>query len=207
MSKDCRKTPFNQLVISRLIEEVMKSCTEKCRPELSVGKSLDKLMSDLPICETKEQARCAEHKWVKILETTKVKKPCTTLQYRGQGSKFKTGNNTATFWYRFYGKEPHVDVKEEYLILDFVAMVGSVGGTLGLCIGFSFNNFFGFVSNQIMQIIRRLKRVKEEERVTYYVTKEEVNELVHEALLKSMKSEMQKMQLHQNMKIQSLEEQ
>ena len=34
---------------------------------------------------------------------------------------------------------PKVAVKEEYLIYDAVAMVGAVGGTLGLCIGFSFS--------------------------------------------------------------------
>ena len=83
----------------------------------------------------------------------------------------------ATFWYRFYGKDPHVAVKEEYLILDFVAMIGSVGGTLGLCIGFSFSNFLGFFTNQITQMIRRMKRVREEEKATDYVTKKEVNEL------------------------------
>ena len=121
-------------------------------------------------------------------------------------AKIKADNNTAYFWYNFSGKEPHVDVKEEYLILDFVAMVGSVGGTLGLCIGFSFSNFFGFFTNQFKQMIRRLKRVREEEKATDYVTKQEVNEL-HKALLKSVKSEMQKIQLHQNMKIQCLEEQ
>ena len=31
-----------------------------------------------------------------------------------------------------------VDVKQEYLIVDTITMIGSVGGTLGLFIGFSF---------------------------------------------------------------------
>ena len=208
MSKVCRKTPFNQLVLSRLTEEVMKNCTEKGRPDIGVGKSLDKLISDLPICDTEEQATCAEYTLTKILETTKVEKPCTILHYRGSSAQMKSGNNTADFLYRFYGKEPHVDVKEEYLILDFVAMVGSVGGTLGLCIGFSFSNFFVFFTNQFTQMIRRMKRVREEEKATDYVTKQEVNEL-RKVLLKSMKSEMQKLQeqLHCNTKMQCLEEQ
>ena len=31
------------------------------------------------------------------------------------------------------------EVIEEYLIFDMVGMIGSVGGTLGMCIGFSFS--------------------------------------------------------------------
>ena len=208
MSKACRKTPFNQLILSRLTEDVMKNCTEKCRQEIHVWKSLDKFISGLPICKNKEQAKCAEHTLTKILETTKVEKPCTVLQYRGSSTKFKTSNNTANFWYRFYGKGSHVDVKEEYLILDLVAMVGSVGGTLGLCIGFSFSDCFGFFTNQFTQIIRRLKKVRDEENATDYATKEEVNEL-REVLLKSVKSEILRdihLQIHPQMKIQCLEE-
>ena len=34
---------------------------------------------------------------------------------------------------------------EEYLIFDSVAMIGSIGGTLGLCIGFSFANVFAMI--------------------------------------------------------------
>ena len=38
----------------------------------------------------------------------------------------------------FANGEPKVHVKEEYLIYDGVAMISAIGGTLGLCIGFSF---------------------------------------------------------------------
>ena len=31
-------------------------------------------------------------------------------------------------------------VKEEYLIYDYVGLISSVGGTLGICVGFSFYN-------------------------------------------------------------------
>ena len=31
-------------------------------------------------------------------------------------------------------------MSEEYLIFDLVAMVSAIGGTLGLCIGFSFTD-------------------------------------------------------------------
>ena len=44
-------------------------------------------------------------------------------------------------------------VFEEYLIFDIIGMIGSVGGTLGMCIGFSFTNvitiFFKFVETSL----------------------------------------------------------
>ena len=206
MSKVCRSTPYNQLILSRLSEEVMKNCTEKCRPDINFGKSLDKFTSDLPICQTEEKAKCTNHTLSRLMETTKAEKPCTILQYTGSTQISTSGTNMADFWYRFYSQEPHVDVKEEYLILDFVAMVGSVGGTLGMCIGFSFSNCFVIVTNQFGQMIRRLKGVRVEEKADY-VTKQEVNEL-HKVLLKSMKSQIQEIQqqIHPQMKIQCLEE-
>ena len=141
------------------------------------------------------------------METTKAEKPCTILQYTGSTQIGKSGTNTADFWYRFSSQEPHVDVKEEYLILDFVAMIGSVGGTLGMCIGFSFSNCFGFVTNQFRKMIRRLKGVRVEDKADY-VTKQEVNEL-HRVLLKSVKSEILRdihLQIHPQMTIQCVEE-
>ena len=38
--------------------------------------------------------------------------------------------------YRF--QNTNMKVEEEYLVQDFVGMLGSIGGTLGMCIGFSF---------------------------------------------------------------------
>ena len=36
-------------------------------------------------------------------------------------------------------------VYEEYLIYDAVGMIGAVGGTLGMIIGFSFNNVINYL--------------------------------------------------------------
>ena len=51
-------------------------------------------------------------------------------------------------------------VKEEYLIYDLVSMISAIGGTLGLCIGFSFKecarDILGFFMN-IFEIITQHK--------------------------------------------------
>ena len=55
------------------------------------------------------------------------------------------------FWYSF--NEPsYVKVYEEYLIYDTLGMIGSVGGTLGLFIGFSFMNVITFLINTMEKI-------------------------------------------------------
>ena len=55
------------------------------------------------------------------------------------------------FGYSF--NEPrYVKVYEEYLIYDTLGMIGSVGGTLGLFIGFSFMNVITFLINTIEKL-------------------------------------------------------
>ena len=44
-------------------------------------------------------------------------------------------------------------VEEEFLIHDFVAMLSSIGGTLGMCIGFSFVGLTSFVLGHVQNLI------------------------------------------------------
>ena len=46
---------------------------------------------------------------------------------------------------------------EEYLIYDAISMVGSVGGTLGMCIGFSFTGIISFLMKILQQGISIIK--------------------------------------------------
>ena len=55
--------------------------------------------------------------------------------------------------YEFASPET-VTVYEEYLIYDTVGMIGSVGGTLGMCIGFSFSTT---ISNILSFLQRKLR--------------------------------------------------
>ena len=86
---------------------------------------------------------------VKISQNTIVK-PCTKVRYKsnrpgatyydwGQGSR-------ASFSYGF-AFPTRVVVHQEYLLYDTISMIGAVGGILGLCIGFSFSDFFELISS------------------------------------------------------------
>ena len=77
-------------------------------------------------------------------------KLCMTLEYFKEGRNVEYKSNKSTFGiiYTFLISDS-ITVYDNYLIYDTITMIGSVGGTLGMCIGFSFtghhsgeNHFF-----------------------------------------------------------------
>ena len=66
---------------------------------------------------------------------------CSTTEYSGKithdGNSYH--DKSAALHFKF-AYPLVIKVYEEYIIYDIIAMIGSVGGTLGLFIGFSFNN-------------------------------------------------------------------
>ena len=68
-------------------------------------------------------------------------KACTTFQYTGEMNAQFTGFTNDSkeayigYWFNY---EDEVEVYEEYLIYEITSVIGSVGGTLGLFVGFSF---------------------------------------------------------------------
>ena len=73
-------------------------------------------------------------------------KSCSAIEYTGfvdfigpNGVVYKQKPNETYFSLTIRYKPPAmVTLHEEYLIIDFYGMVGVVGGTLGLFVGFSF---------------------------------------------------------------------
>ena len=94
--------------------------------------------------------------------TDEGRKSCITNSYNGKVHMKRTIDEKSTtddnshhqeiiFGYSF--NEPrYVKIYEEYLIYDTLGMLGSVGGTLGLFIGFSFMNVITFLINTMEKI-------------------------------------------------------
>ena len=53
-------------------------------------------------------------------------------------------------------KEIEMKVYEEYIIIDAISMIGSVGGTLGLFIGFSFSNVINIIIGYLQLFINKI---------------------------------------------------
>ena len=74
---------------------------------------------------------------------------CTKIEYKAIANELesvKRRHNEAFYLLALSNGEARVKVKEEYLINNGVAMISAIGGTLGICIGFSFYNLSNFLS-------------------------------------------------------------
>ena len=92
-------------------------------------------------------------------EKSIIKKPCTKVEYSVESQTLKTARpNQAKFLLKI-STPPRVIVKDEYLIYDEIYMIVTVGGTISLCIGFSFDGFCDFLLTYFQRGIEKfLKR-------------------------------------------------
>ena len=56
-----------------------------------------------------------------------------------------------------------VAVKEEYVIYDMLQLIGAIGGTLGLCIGFSFKEVYSLILCNLQAGLARMRRKNSKE--------------------------------------------
>ena len=123
------------------------TCPTKCIPP--INKSVLKLAtrdSNLPLCDNYEANLCLGSAMLqKMLETNKREacpKSCKQIDYYGDVIKTDSlvrswpGNMDVEVCYGF--STMHIKVDEEYLIYSFPDMVGAIGGSFGLFLGFSF---------------------------------------------------------------------
>ena len=122
----------------------------ECLPK--VFKSLGKIdLSEFDTC--KNESWDFFTKMYELFMTLDVKvcpKSCNIKKYLGEIVFRQDWGTNYTFETLFEFASPYkVKVKEEYLIYDFIGLVGSVGGTLGLFIGFSFYDIISRFCNKL----------------------------------------------------------
>ena len=140
-TKGCINKSYNELLLQALVEEVSKACETPCKPIMNLGsKKFDKILDRLPNC-TRFGNNCYKSAAREVIKRNINVKPCTTLQYKGLTTAYDAPYEGKEILYRMvFANPPKFNVKEEYLIYDGIALISSIGGTLGLCIGFSFYN-------------------------------------------------------------------
>ena len=122
-------------------------CQEKCSPYHFLNDLMpscgwgDDLKKDAFLCSY----NIISDNWNAYQISHGFKKPCKVLEYQGEQT-FEWDNkyNQAVIQYRF-SPPMMTNVQQEYLIFDIIGMIGSVGGTLGMCIGFSFSGVTTFI--------------------------------------------------------------
>ena len=140
---ECFRKTINSTIFSK--------CATKCLPFQSPMNSNE----SFPLCKLSEEYNCAtDVVWQHHLEVEEsgiCKRPCTINEYHGYKT-YESSSTPTTSILSFYFLVPrHVTGRIEYLIFDTIGMFTAIGGTLGLCIGFSLkgNHVHGFVPQLI----------------------------------------------------------
>ena len=139
-----------------LTEEIFKNCGSQCLPYSSI-------IHSIPICKREDELFCAFNIFsdLRIKDTflQKCVSSCSITQYVktyewiGNWKPVQSEATTYDFSFYYALAKNETKVFEEYLIHDLMSMIGSVGGTLGLFIGFSFNNIVSHVIYQIRKCL------------------------------------------------------
>ena len=81
-------------------------------------------------------------------------KHCSEITYSGKVTWIiRSGKEYDVSWtYSFASKE--VDIHEEYVLMDEAGVVGGIGGTLGIFIGFSFRDVVGWILQGVKTFIQ-----------------------------------------------------
>ena len=127
---ECFRQTINSTIFSK--------CPTKCLPFQSPMNSNE----SFPICKLSEEYNCAtDVVWQHHLEVEELgicKRPCTINEYHGYRTYWRSNSAKTTSVLSYYFLIPrHVTGRIEYLIFDTIGMFTAIGGTLGLCIGFS----------------------------------------------------------------------
>ena len=199
-TEKCRREPFNDILFSKFSQQVLQDCPKPCRPKRSYGKRLDSILAKtLEFCENNEF--CFDSIKIEKIVERMIQKPCIKIQYRGNVQTPIGMKDQARFTYHF-GNPAKMIVHEEYLVYDFVTMIGSIGGTLGLCIGFSFSGLFDsfLASFKIMALkMTSLSPITDEALFTKTEVKKDISkELELEKKLASIQEALQRLEFKIN---------
>ena len=158
----CRIVPYNEILYDKLSQRISKRCSKPCRYPNYWLCSYMKKLENLPICQDENELKCYTTVTDEIKETLSNQlKPCTKLQYKYESSMWLGNKNELNVVIKF-PSPPIVKTKQEYLIYDLVSMISAIGGTMGLCIGFSFRECSSFILNCLEQTINRFKGPNDE---------------------------------------------
>ena len=140
----CRMQPFYDCYGSLIVEGSVGKCPQKCLPH-SIPKASDP-NATIKYCDMdSEDMKCMTKEAYDIIHGATssgkcIERACEITQYTGKVVYEETSIralHTRSFGYYFLPPQS-VIIQEEYLIYDFAGMLGTIGGTLGMCIGFSF---------------------------------------------------------------------
>ena len=140
--KECRTVPFNEILLQKLSQKMKETCKNPCKDDYNYGKRLNEIIQHLPTCKNEEEIECRLKTTHNIVSDVLLK-PCIKVTYKPQIKRSKLLPENMVLLRLEFVEPLTINVREEYLIYDTVAMISAIGGTLGLFIGISFYNIAG----------------------------------------------------------------
>ena len=141
-TNDClRGVDFLKCAEQKLTNTKFDGCPRKCLPYTSPNPN-----QILPICDFQNfnEFDCARlHNFNYVLNNLTslgCKTDCKITQFVGKIT-YQEVSNTVAFRYSYPIPEMVV-INEEFLIYDIIGLIGAIGGTMGIFIGFSISNTF-----------------------------------------------------------------
>ena len=135
---NCIEESFYECAVGETIKNNFEgwNCTKNCFPSTLISSGgFDKKYE----CEDEEQETCSFF----AFDTYKSNcpKPCSIVQYNGRIDLWEQNesnqNDSSFIIYLRFAPPLTTTLYEEYVIYDVFGTIGSVGGTLGIFIGFS----------------------------------------------------------------------
>lgn len=144
---NCSHESFYEIWGKVYLDLIKEKCNSTCT-------SISLPMPNVSLCNQSYEWYCAHElrlgSFRNFLKSGKFNGPCTKLQYSGKQDNFNPIQNKRSSHFSYKFNTPELTTRhEEYYIYDFAGMIGSVGGSLGLCIGFSFSNIFNWLIGKI----------------------------------------------------------
>ena len=148
----CTKESFYECLENRLLKYGIGKCKTLCSPiSLPKGK--------IPVCMTLEDKKCSKEIFITIFQNitrNECPRPCESIGFSVKNNWIVNleKSHKFRFVYEFLINE-QLQVYEEYLIYDIISLVGSVGGTLGIFVGFSLKELFSNICNILQNYIMK----------------------------------------------------
>ena len=131
------------------MELVKNNCQKSCKDVV-----LPQMFDSIPLCTDVRDINCARSQFekanTKFLASESYYGKCNIIEYVGRTEfdvKKDNLKHASVIEYTF--KQPEtMTVQTEFLVYDITTLIGSIGGTLGMCIGFSFTNVVSWILDQ-----------------------------------------------------------
>ena len=155
---DCNEVPFFKCYATKIAESDEFKCPKKC-VNLVHQSMVDSIDHNIPRCGTDEEHYCMIGP--ESVETVFKLKATCQKQCNNRGSKLVIKKSEYTYPYLLGSKQiavylnflPETVHNKEYLIFDHIGMFGSIGGSLGLFLGFSLFGTLGMIVDFMLKKI------------------------------------------------------